>query len=193
MEATPIAEGGDSRGRGPNMQPWLHTGPNRIDGTPLDMDPPSGAPGLAGRYPNSQNGKARVKSGTSQYSWRHIWLRASIVFYSLAMLVNITNAVVIPTESPNSIGTGDSNPETDTGGPSNAVNTPQPMGGNPNGGWSTMDVMAGISVTVLGSLVYLSTKKSRDRHINLGISLLAAFWIQWTIFRGDASIFLFSM
>lgn len=56
-----------------------------------------------------------------------------------------------------------------------------------------MDVIAVIAVTALAFLVYLSARKSLHPHVNLGISFLVAFWIHWTVFRGDASKLLISV
>lgn len=98
--------------------------------------------------------------------------------YSLFMLFSITNAGVIPIEIPNSVDAGD---------------TSKPTGNQISSVPSAMDVMAVISVIALAFLVYLSIRNSLHPHIDLGISLLIAFWIHWTVFVGDASIFLFSV
>lgn len=145
------------------------------------------------RYSDSRNGKARTKLRTNRYNWRYSPAKTLMVHCPLVMLFTITNAIVIPMESPNSIDAGSTNPQIDPTGPSNAGKIPQPWGNQISGGWSAMDVMAVISVTTLSLLVYLSTQNARGPHINLGISLLAAFWIHWPVFRGDATLFLFSM
>lgn len=140
------------------------------------------------RYSDSRNGKARAKLRTNRYNWRYSPAKASMVQYAFVMLFTIANAIVIPVDPD-----GNTNPQIDSNGPSNPEKIPQPWGNQISGGWSAMDVMAVISVTMLSLLVYLSTQNSRGPHINLGISLLAAFWIHWTVFRGDATLFLFSM
>lgn len=160
------------------------------------MNAPSGRPGPAGRYlscTDAGHRKAKVKLGTNSYNWGCSRFKASTTRYSLLILFTITNAVVIPMESLNGIGPGDTNPELDSNRPSNAGNTAQPAVNQISGGLSAMDVMVVVSVTMLALLVYLSTRKPRDPHINLGLSLLAAIWIHWTVFSGDASMFLFSM
>lgn len=138
-------------------------------------------------------GKARVKSRANRNNRGYSWSQGSMVYCSLVMLLTIANAIVNPIESPNGIDAGNINPMIDPNGLSGADNVPKPSGNQNNGGLSMMDVMAVISVTILSFLVYLFTQNPRSRQINLGISLLAATWIHWTVLIGDGTIFLFSM
>lgn len=131
--------------------------------------------------------------GTNSYNWGYSRFKAPTIRYSLLTLFTITNAVVIPIESLNGIDAADTNPGLDSNRQSNAGNTAQRTVNQISSGLSATDVMAVVSVTTLALLIYLSTRKSRDPHINLGLSLLAAIWIHWTVFSGDASMFLFSM
>lgn len=146
--------------------------------------------GRSPSYSDSRNRRARAKLGTNNYNWRYSPATSLLVLCSLVMLFTITNALLIPIESPNSTDTGNANPEIDLNGPSNTGNIPQPAG-NQISGW--LSFMAVISLMILGFLVYLSTKKSRGPHIILGIAFVAIFWIHWTVFRDDDDIFMFPM
>ena len=177
-----LVNGGDPTTREFKLHSQLHKNANRFDDTRVDANPPSRRTGSGGRYLSStdfrRNGQGQVNLGTSRYNWSYIHFQALMARYSLFMLFSITNAGVIPIEIPNSVDAGD---------------TSKPTGNQISSVPSAMDVMAVISVIALAFLVYLSIRNSRHPHIDLGISLLIAFWIHWTVFVGDASIFLFSV
>lgn len=164
------------------LHSWLHEKANPFDDTQAGANPPSGRIGSVGRYLSStdfrRNGQGQVKLGTNRYNWSYIHFKALRALYLLFMLFSITNASVIPIEMPNSIDAG---------------NTSKPTENQISSVPSAMDVMAVMALTVLGFLVYRSIRNSLHPHIDLGISLSIAFWIHWTVFIGDASIFPFSM
>lgn len=173
---------GDPTTRELKLHSRLHKKANLFDDTRVGVNPPSGRTGSVGRYLSStdfrRNGQGQVKLGTNRYNWSYIHFKALMARYSLFMLFSITNAGVIPIKIPNSIDAGD---------------TSKPTGNQIGSVPSAMDVMAVISVIALAFLVYLSIRNSLHPHIDLGISLLVAFWIHWTVFVGDAGIFLFSL
>lgn len=173
-----MGNGGDSTARDLNIRSLLHRNVKRFVDTQLDMNSPSGKPCSVGKYlshADAQNGKARVKLGADGYNQRYSYLafKARMACYLLLMLfITTTNAIDIPIESPNSIDAG---------------NTFKPTGNQTSSWPSAMDVIAVMAVTALAFLVYLSARRSLHPHIDLGISFLVAFWMHWTVFRGDAS------